>query len=902
MPSSRTAILSRLGFIDPAKQEVVLTARSVFAAGVLALVAAGPVAAQDLAPGTRYNAAIPTFRQVLGYDVGAEITTPDGIVTYLKALNAAAPDRTRLVEYARTWEGRPLYVLIVGSPERMAHVDELQRDLQRLADPRTLAAGDAEQLMSRLPVVVWLMHAVHGNEISSCDAALFEAYHLLAAEGDATVDTIRREAVVLIDPLQNPDGRARFLAQNLLGRAASPDPDRQSAEHDEPWPGGRSNHYLFDMNRDWFASSQPETQGRLKLGLQWLPQVVVDLHEMGGDSTYYFAPPADPLNPYITKAQAGWLEAFGRANAATFDARGFAYFIREVYDSFYPGYGESWPIYHGAVGMTFEMASARGLIFRREDETLLTYRDGIVEHFTAALTTMATAATNRAKLLRDFLDYRRSAIADGERIAPREYVLIPGTDRSKAERLAAQLVTEGVEVRRAAEAVTVAPNRTVPAGAFLVSAAQPAGRLVRNLLEPNVPQPEAFVKEQDRRRKRRMSDQIYDVTGWNMPLLFDVEVATLDRPATVRTTPVTGPPAPKPWAPAKVGYLVPWGFDAASLVAEALQRGVVVRQASEPFTLGGRRYAGGTAIIRVSDNDTGALQRVQELAARYPSVDIVPIDTGWVDDGISLGSGEVVRLKSPRVLLAWDEPTFSSSAGWTRFVLERRFHQPASAVRVSRLSRVDLAKFDVVVLPSGDYADTLGDAQVRRLREWVRGGGTLVTLADASRWAASEKVALIDTHTELRDGKPEVEASSDRDKKPETPSGPFDLDKAILPERERPENTPGALLRVALDGEHWLSAGHDGEIAVMVDGRRVLTPIKLDKGDNVALYAAKDRLVASGLVWEEAQAQLARKAYLIEQPLGEGHIVAFAEDPNYRAYAEATELLFANAVLLGPAY
>ncbi len=880
-----------------------MTARSILAAGVLAFAVAAPVAAQELAPGTRYNTSIPTFRQVLGYDVGAEITTPDGILTYLKALHAAAPDRTRLVEYARTWEGRPLYAIILGSPERMARIDELRRDLHRLADPRTLGPGEAEQLVAQLPVVVWLMHAVHGNEISSCDAALYEAYHLLAAEGDATVDAIRREAIVIIDPLQNPDGRARFLAQNLLGRAASPDPDRLSAEHDEPWPGGRSNHYLFDMNRDWFASSQPETQGRLRLGLEWLPQVVVDLHEMGGDSTYYFAPPADPLNPYITKAQAGWLEAFGRANAAKFDSRGFAYFIREVYDSFYPGYGESWPIYHGAVGMTFEMASARGLAFRRDDETLLTYRDGIVEHFTAALTTMATAAANRAKLLHDFLEYRRTAISEGERTAPREYVLIPGLDRSKAERLAAQLVVEGIEVRRTTDALTVAPDRTVPAGAFLVSAAQPAGRLVRNLLERNVPQPESFVKEQDRRRKKRMSDQIYDVTAWNLPLLYDVEVATLDRPATVRAVALSGPPAAPAWAPAKVGYLVPWGFDAAGLVAEALRAGVVVRQASEPFSLGGRRYAGGTAIIRVSDNDAAAIQRVRELAARYPAVEIVPIDTGWVDQGISLGSGDVVRLKSPRVLLAWDEPTYSSSAGWARFVLERRFHQPASAIRVSTLGRVDLEKFDVVVLPSGDYADRLGENQVRRLREWVRGGGTLVTLADASRWAVSEKVGLVDTHTELRDGKPEVEpSSSDRDKKEQQAAAPFDLDKAILPERERPENTPGALLRVTLDGEHWLTAGHDTEIAVMVDGRRVFTPIRLDKGDNVAVYAVKDRLVASGLVWEEAQAQLAQKAYLIEQPLGEGHIVAFAEDPNYRAYAEGTELLFINAVLLGPAY
>ena len=229
----------------------------------------------------------------------------------------------------------------------------------------------------------------------------------------------------------------------------SPDAEPFAAEHDEPWPGGRSNHYLFDMNRDWFAQSQPETRGRTRLYLDWFPQVVVDLHEMGGNSTYYFAPPADPLNPYITKAQADWLTAFGRENAKAFDARGFAYFNREVFDSFYPGYGESWPIFHGAIGMTYEMASSRGLVYRREDDSLLTYRDGVLQHFTAAISTVATAAANRERLLRDYLEYRRSAVADGERGPVREYVIPAGVDPSRAAALARLLVRQGFEVRQA---------------------------------------------------------------------------------------------------------------------------------------------------------------------------------------------------------------------------------------------------------------------------------------------------------------------------------------------------------------------------------------------------------------------------------------------------------------------
>jgi hypothetical protein len=866
---------------------------------VVAVCLATPAGAQELWPGATYDPAIPTPKAVLGHEFGEEISSPEEIVLYLKALAAAAPDRTRLVEYARTWEDRPLHVLAIASPARIAALDSVKADLKRLADPRGLSGADESRLISTLPAVTWLMHAVHGNEISSSDAALAEAYHLLAARGDSMVDTILRESIVLIDPLENPDGRARFVFQNLLGRAAAPDPERFSAEHDEPWPGGRSNHYLFDMNRDWFAQSQPETRGRLKIALDYFPHVVVDLHEMGGDSTYYFAPPADPLNPLITPDQVRWLEAFGRANAARFDERGFPYFIREVYDSFYPGYGESWPIFNGAIGMTYEQASARGLVLRRTDETLLTYRQGVVQHFNAAITTAYTAAANRERLLRDFLAYRRSAVAEGEKSPSREYVLLPGHDPAMAARLARILVGQGIEVRQAADAFKVGA-RDVPAGAYLVSAAQPSGRLVRNLLDPHTPQPEAFVQEQDRRRKKRLGDQIYDVTAWSLPALFDVEVVTSGQALSPRSTPVsaaaTPPAAPLPQA--KVAYLLRWGSETPAVVNGLLAAGIRVHQASRPFTVGTTEYPAGTAFVRVAELGPGHRERLAALVAER-AVPVVPLDSGWVDKGISLGSGEVATLKAPRVVLAWDTPTSSLSAGWTRYVLERRFGFPVSAVRVSTLGRLDLDKVDVLVLPQGTYGSALADDAVRRLREWIRGGGTLVTLGEASRWAAGEKVNLIETRTELRGGKPDVE---EKDAKPAPPPQPFDYDKAIQPERERPETIFGAVVRVLLDREHWLSSGTDGEVQAIVEGQRVFTPIKLDKGRNVGVYAAKDRLVVGGLAWDEAQTQLAQKAFLIHQPLGQGHVIAFAEEPNYRAFTEATQLLFANAVLLGAAY
>jgi hypothetical protein len=868
-------------------------------------------------PGAKYDPAIPTIQQVLGHDTGMEITPPDQVGAYLQALAKAAPTRTRVYEYARSWENRPLWLMVIGSPERIAKLDQVKRDLQRLADPRNVPASDVDRLVKELPVVTWLSHGVHGNEISSSDAALFEAYHLLASQGDADVDTVLRESLVLIDPMQNPDGRARFVFQNLQGRAAIPDPTPYNAEHDEPWPGGRSNHYLFDMNRDWFAQTQPETRGRISIARDYWPHVTVDLHEQGGDNSYYFAPPADPLNPHITKAQVDAFELFGRANGARFDQRGWPYFIREVYDSFYPGYGESWPIFQGSIGMTYEQASARALSFARDDDTVLTYRQAVMHHANAALVTAITAAKNRERLLREFVEYRRSAVEEGEKSKSREYLLVPGQDPSRAERLARNLATQGIEVRRADEAFKIG-TRQLPPGTYLVSHAQPSGRLIRNLLDPNTDQPAEFIKKQEERRAKRLNDQIYDITAWNLPMLYDVELVTSPTAVNVRSTAVPmaydAAPAPRTFAPSKVAYLMPWGSAAAALAAEALRNGIRMHSVGGPFTINGRRYPLGTVVIRVAGNPADLHAQLTALATKH-GAEIVPTDTTYVESGISLGSNETAFLKAPRVLLAYDTPTSSLSAGWTRYTLERRYAQPITTVRTSSLARANFADYDVIVLPSGNYGGAINEAVLTRLKDWLRSGGTLVTLAEATRWATGNNVGLLSTTGLLKDGRPDVPPSGSGGSGGAGGSGgsggsggnnakpaEFDYDKAIQPERERPASQPGAILRVLLETDHWMSAGHDEEMFSMIEGNRVFAPLKLDSGRNVGIWAKKDRLVASGLVWPEAQDILVNKGVLMHQPWGQGHVIAFAEDANYRAFSEGTMLLFMNAVLLGPGY
>ena len=864
---------------------------------VLALLQS-PAAAQELAPGVRYDPSIPTLERVVGHDFGEEITAPDAVVRYMEALAAAAPGRTRLVRYAESWEGRSLVALVIGSEARMSRLDEVRAGLARLADPRGLSDAEAERLIAELPVVTALMHGIHGNEISSSGAAMAEAYHLLAASGDAAVDLILSESLVLIDPVENPDGRARFVQQNLMARSRWPDATRYSAEHDEPWPGGRVNHYLFDLNRDLFIQSQPETRGRVEVLLAYRPHIVVDLHEMGGNSTYFFPPTAPPENPWFGERQIGLMEMFGRANAQAFDGRGFAYFNRATYDLFYPGYIDGWAMGHGSLGMTYEQASARALVLERADGDRLTYRDGVLHHFTAAIATVETAARNRERILRDYLAFQREGLELGDD-GVTEYVLHSAHDPGMAERLARLLVRNGIEVRSATGPVSVG-GRTLPAiGTFIVPMAQPASRFARNLLDAHVAMDEAFVARQIELRARREADEIYDLTAWSQSLLWDVEAIPLTRESGRAGERVTGESVAgaRVLPAARVGYLLPWGTNTTAAVVEALRDGIRVSVAGGAFTLGGRRFGLGTAIVRVSENGADLRERLGRIAGLH-GVEVVPVDDSYVTDGPSLGSDRGRALREPSVLLVYDEPADVYSSGWARYVLERRYGQRTTVVRASSLGSARLSDHDVIVFPSGDYSDEVGEELLEDLRDWMGNGGTLITMAASTAWATSAE--LLSTTAERRGGRPVDEEADEEVDEPDPPDQPIDYLEQIVPADESPEAVPGAILRVVLNTDHWLSAGTDGEIGALVDGSRVFSPIKLDDGTNVGRYAELEDLVLSGMVWEEARPQLANKAFIIHEPVGDGQIIAFAEDPNYRAYAEATQLIFMNAVLLGP--
>ncbi|HVS14359.1 MAG TPA: M14 family metallopeptidase, partial [Thermoanaerobaculia bacterium] len=851
----------------------------------------------------RYDAAIPTFEQVLGHGPGERIVSHAELLDYVDALAAAAPDRMRVWDYGETWEGRRMVYLAVGSPRNVGRLEEIRLGMQALADPRATVQDRAEALIAELPAVIWLGYGVHGNEISSPDAALFLAYHLLAAQGDATVDAIREDVLVLIDPLQNPDGRDRFVHGFRQSYGIRPDPDRLAAEHDEPWPGGRTNHYLFDLNRDWFALTQPETRGRVAVLQEWYPLVFVDLHEMGGDSTYYFAPEAVPYNPHLAQDQRDSLELFGRNNAKWFDEFGFDYFTREIYDAFYPGYGASWPAYYGAVAMTYEQASPRGLVLLRTDGELLHFREAVRHHFVASVSTAETAARHREKLLRDFWDYRRTAIEEGR--GEGELVLAYRGDTAAVDKLAGLLAAQGVEVRRTIDGFESC-GVSYPAGSYLIDLAQPSKRLVRNLLDPEVLMEEDFVAEQERRRELRLGDQIYDVTAWSLPLQFGVEAARCaarrQRPARAETEAITPdlvrPGSVRGGPDAEVAYLVPWGTAASSrLLLAALGQGLVPLSPDASFTQNGRVYLAGTLVFKVDDNPQDLGDRLRELAVST-GAEVVATDQSWVEEGVNWGSRRVVKLRPPRIALAWDSPVSSYSAGAARYVLERQYGYPVTVIRVDTLANADLRRYHVLVLPDtfGGYDRALGEDGSRRLVDWVAAGGTLVAIGSAVEWAAGEDVGLLATATEPK-------AGSENDDAPgEILETAEEYRKAIRPETEPPDNVAGVLLRARVDPEHWLAAGLPEVLHVLVSGRDIFSPVPLDEGVNVAVYAGPDELLASGYLWDENRRQLAFKPFAISQPHGRGEVIAFTSDPNVRAYLDGLNLIFLNAIFRGSAH
>ncbi len=839
-------------------------------------------------PTGAFDPAVPTPRSVLGYEVGDRFTPHHMVMRYLERL-AATSRRVRLDTVALSFEGREVMLVTVTSEQNQGRLEAIRKDAAIVADPASATPGQVDEVAARLPVIVWLGHSVHGGEASGVEASISLLYQLAAGQDEAT-RMVLDSSVVLIDPVENPDGHERHAQDVMRMRSVMGVPSiPQAMIHSGTWPGPRTSHYYFDLNRDWFLNSHPETRGRTATFLRWWPHVAVDLHEQGPEASYFFAPPMEPLNKNVHSTITKWWDIFAAGNAAAFDRQGWAYFRREGYDGFYPGYGVSWPTLTGAIGMTFEQASSAGGAIARRDGTVLTLREAAWHHYTAGWATVLTSARRARERVRDYLVFRQTAVTDAAKL-PFRVVALERDPDGRADTLVQRLAANGIVVHRVAAEVTVSatlfgesvgrPTR-LSGGTYVVDFAQPQGRLAKALLEPDAELDSTFVRQELESRRTGQADRFYDLTAWSLPYTHRVRAWTM-------VTPPAGLEAVK-WIASPVSSIgrasSAYAFEPGSeasirMLAQLLASGTKVWFAPKAFVVAGANFPRGAFLVRVEPNGEQVHALVSQ-AATESGARVTPLGTAAVDQGTDLGSNSVVFIKRPRVGLLGGPGVQGNSFGFAWFVFDQRIRYPIASIEGQAVAAGGLDELEVLVVPSGSPGGldrALGDAGRERLGAWVRAGGTLITLEGATGWVATDRVGLV----RIRVRQDSVRADS---------SGGAPL----------PASVPGAIVRATVDTLSLLMAGiRSPDLVVMANGGLVLTtPKNLAPGEAVIRFAPVARLRLAGYLWPEAPARLAETPFLWNERVGRGRVIAFAGDPNFRDLWRGLLPIFANAVFLG---
>jgi|AMFO01.1.fsa_nt_gi Zinc carboxypeptidase. len=728
------------------------------AAGVAAPLSGIPMT--RLFPGTTFDPAIPAPSQALGVEPGSRPLDHEEIVRYFRLLAKVSP-RATLIPYASSFEGRPLFVLAVGDAHTIADLEAFRKAHDRLVDPRTGAATSAALRTAK--AVAWMAYGIHGDELSSPDAAVAVAYWLAAGENGAAA-AIRSAALVLIDPCENPDGRERFLAQVRSFAHAEPNPDTQDLSHTTVWPWGRGNHYLFDLNRDWFTMIQPESR-RSPLIASWNPQLMVDAHEMGANDTYLFSPARHPFNPFRPAYLKSWAATFAADQARALDARGYGYYTREWNEEFFPGYGSSWASYLGAIGILYEMAGTQGTLVRQRAGTVRTFAQAVEHQVTSSVANLRMLAAHREAILEDFVAARRREIDRGRKAAVRAWILPPGRYPARTDRLAGLLAEQGIEVKRLAAPVeapglhdardgTVAARR-LPAGTWMVRMDQPAAPLAHVLLDPHIPMSMDFLREEREYLEKGRGSRLYETTAWSLPLAFGIEAYWTGTPPAGEWK--AGRPVP-PGGALKgggevFGYLVDGTSDrAAFALGELLADGIKVRVADRAFRVGGRDFPPSTILIEREGNPGGLASRLEKLARRW-GIEVVATPTAKAETGPDLGGHHFHPLVAPRVAVVTGMPVAPSSYGAVWYLLDGEMRLRFTAIDVGRLRRTDLERFNVIVFPPaftspGGYRAAVGKDGFERLVRWVKAGGTVIGMGSGAELLADTASGL--TRTRLR--------------------------------------------------------------------------------------------------------------------------------------------------------
>ncbi|MES2810469.1 MAG: M14 family metallopeptidase [Bacteroidota bacterium] len=810
--------------------------------------------------------------EFLGYELGAQFTNHSRLVDYFKYV-AGASKQVDFKQYGTTNEGRPLMAMFIASADNIKKLTEIRWNNLALAGlTDTKPVVNTATSAANAPVIVWLSYNVHGNEPSSTEAAMQTLFDMVDTRNTKTQQWLKN-TVVVIDPCLNPDGRERYVDFYNSAKGAKPDTNPSAREHAEPWPQGRTNHYYFDLNRDWAWQTQRESKARMELYNSWLPQIHVDFHEQSYNAPYYFAPAAEPFHKDITPWQKEFQTTIGKNNAKYFDQNGWLYFTKEEFDLLYPSYGDTYPIYNGSIGMTYEQGGiGAGLAITTHTGEVLTLKDRLAHHHSNSLSTVETASANADKAVAEFKKY-----FDNSRTNPtgqyKGYVIKNDND-DKARGLTNFLKANDIQYNLGAKATATGYNYftgkterfDVDEKDIVISAYQPKSVLLNVLFEPKT-----FVADSN----------TYDITAWSLPYVYGMRAYGLNE--TIKSlntakgiTTIALPPQPPAGTVMHAyAYVAKWqSLTNVRFLAELFKNNIKVRYAEAPFEAAGRKFEAGSLIITRAGNIDKGLDNLLLATAYNTGVELTPLSSGFVDKGVDLGSASVHLIKPPKVMLVSGESTSAEAMGEVWHYFEKQIDYPVTLINYENLGRAKLSDFDVVIFPNGNYDGFPSE----RLQGWVADGGKLIVLQDAVAQLAGKKgFDIKGKEADTTKNKPSVKAYADR------------IRSAIK------TNVPGAIYKIDIDNTHPLGFGFPNYYYTLKLSNDIYDLLG-DNGWNVGTVR-KDGYVA-GFVGENSKQRLKNGLLLGVQSLGRGAVVYMVDDPLFRSFWENGKLLFSNAVFM----
>ena len=898
-----------------------------------------------------YNDDIDHPNKFLDFKIGERVATPEQIS---EAILSWANQSNRMIvkEYAKSHEGRPLYALFISSPSNLAKLDEIKKNVNLLADGENTNANKARALINDLPAIAWMAYSIHGNETSGADAALASIYHFIASNDEETIDMLDN-MLIIIDPLMNPDGRARFAKSLEQYRGTAPNYDDQSLIHTGDWPYGRTNHYFFDLNRDWIYVTQPETRGRVKLINEWKPQILVDAHEMGPQDTFMTGPPREPINKNIDRDLIKWGNVFAQDQGNAFDERNWRFYTGEWHEDLYPGYS-FYVQFRGTLGILYEQSRMAEDGVKRPEGTIQSYKESVHHQYVSTMVNLRTLKENSKAMYRDFWEGRKYNVSKDSKYANQTFVILPTENVGRLKTLIEKLQFQGIELYKNNKPILVKnvlkqsgdidDNFSIPVGSLIIPNRQAEAPIIAAMLEFDAEIDESVLVKEKQANLRDGSSIMYDTTAFNLTMMYGLPSITVPENITNNLS---------PWEFNQTNYEIDkdalmWSVDgkddrSVAFAARLMELGVEVRIINKATSLSGHELSRGSVVVLGMDNPLMTdLHILVEKIARNLELSVVSIESGFGPEELPDWGGEHFNLlERPKVAILSHEGFNSYDVGVSWWSIDHHLGIRHSQINKSIVNYADLRRYNTIIIPSGG---SLTKNNKTILTDWVKQGGTLIAHNGSVRALTSEEGVgnvkqiqnsfdksnnfNIDLQREIYALSDEIDYESVLGNKVNTEiSYPWETSKKKLSQKELEDRDKwqslfmpsGSFVGARTDQKHWLTFGSTEILPVLYSNYPVLMTDKnsqaavrigeiIDSPENnevkvlnwSTIPAGKDiNIRMSGLVWPEDAQRIANSAYVTRERLGSGQVILFSGEPNFRGSTLGTNRLWLNAVVYG---